>query len=36
MKVKKEGLFARVIKAIKDTEHLTTPVLIKEATDSIM
>lgn len=36
MKVKKEGLFARVIKAIKDTEHLTTPVVIKEATDSAM
>ena len=36
MKVIKEGLFARVMKAIKDTEDLTTPVVIKEATDSTM
>lgn len=36
MNVKKSGLFARVMRAIRDTEELTTPLVIKEGTESII
>ena len=35
MEYKQVGFFKRVAKALTDTEKLKTPILVKEATESI-